>query len=80
MSNCFSGYLNLKEPSKNEADYIFFYFNFYFYLSKKVRLRVSGESSDKQDSHEIPRHIFSEYSRLSSAAVLIGGLRVDIRV
>ena len=42
--------LILKVPSKIAADDTFIYY-FYFYLSKKIRLYVSCESSAKQKIH-----------------------------
>ena len=60
-----SNVLTLKAPTKIAADDILI---FYFYLSKKIRLDISNESS----------LIFSEktmkkYSWMSSAAVVISG-------
>ena len=76
---CHVDMLTLEAPSKIAADDTYY---FYFYLSKKIRLfDVSCQSSDKhEDSHEISSIILSEKQRLSSAAVVVGALRVTRQV
>ena len=74
----------LEEPSKTVANDTFI---FYFDLLKKIRLDVLCESSAKQRIHMEYQVLFSwkkkdkkktkkKYSRLPSAAVMIGALRV----
>ena len=70
--------LTLQGPSKIAADDTFI---FYFHLLKKIWLDVTCECSVKRDSREISHYFIrkktmKKYSRLSSAAVVIGALRV----
>ena len=72
-------YLTLKAPSKIAAD------NAFIFFFKKIRLDVSCESSAKQRIHMKYQALFfqknnKKYSRLSSAAVLIGPLKVKALV
>ena len=72
--------LTLKAPYKNcRRRHLIF---FYFYLSKKIRLDVSCESSARQRIHMKYQVLFSlktmnKNSKLSSAAGVIGVLRVN---
>ena len=57
--------------------------NLYFYLLKKIRLVVSCESSARQRTNIEHQALFplknnEKYSRLSSAAVVTGTLRVNL--
>ena len=54
---------------------------FFFYFSEKTSLGISSESSAKQTIHTKCQDLFSlknikKYKKLSSAAVVIGALRV----
>ena len=72
--------LTHEEPSKIAADDTLIPFT--FYLAKKIRFDVSCVSFAKQRIHVKYRVIFSlktkmkTYSKLSSAAVVLGALRV----
>ena len=53
------------------------FYYFYFYLSKKIRLNVSCEYT-LDIKHYFIRKTIKNYSRLSSAAVVIGALKVNL--
>ena len=78
--NCVAKLFTLPLSAKQNCSRRHFYY-FYFSLSKKIRLDVSCESIAKRGftwniKHNFIRKTIKIYSRLSSAAVVIGALRV----